>query len=81
MKESGKLVVSTLLSLCALCAPPASAAHTEVAAAPRLPFMRGMGFDGYYEGRNRSYMTQAGVYAGLAAKGFDHVRLPVDFRS
>ncbi|MBQ6136366.1 MAG: DUF2341 domain-containing protein, partial [Kiritimatiellae bacterium] len=65
----------------ALCAMQAlAAAHTEVAKAPRLPFMRGMGFDGYYESRNRTWMTQPGVYSGLVAKGFDHVRLPVDFR-
>ena len=64
----------------ALCAAQAFAAHTEVATAPRLPFMRGMGFDGYYEGRNRTWMTRKDVYTGLVAKGFDHVRLPVDFR-
>ena len=64
----------------ALCAAQAFAAHTEVAKAPRLPFMRGMGFDGYYEGRNRTWMTRKDVYTGLVAKGFDHVRLPVDFR-
>lgn len=64
----------------ALCAARALAAHTEVATAPRLPFMRGMGFDGYYEGRNRTWMTRKDVYTGLVAKGFDHVRLPVDFR-
>ena len=33
----------------ALCAAQSLAAHTEVAKAPRLPFMRGMGFDGYYD--------------------------------
>ncbi|MBQ6137341.1 MAG: DUF2341 domain-containing protein, partial [Kiritimatiellae bacterium] len=71
------IVVSAVLALCGV---QALAAHTEVTAAPRLPYLRGMGFDGYYEGRNRSWMTQQGVYSGLVAKGFDHVRLPVDFR-
>ena len=66
----------------ALCAASAfAAAHTEVTKVPRLPFMRGMGFDGYYENRNRTWMTRKDVYTGLVAKGFDHVRLPVDFRS
>lgn len=71
---------ATLLAF-ALCGAQAfSATHTEVAKAPRLPFMRGMGFDGYYESRNRTWMTRKDVYTGLVAKGFDHVRLPVDLR-
>ena len=41
----------------ALCAAQSLAAHTQVAKAPRLPFMRGMGFDGYYDGRYRTWMT------------------------
>ena len=76
MKYTKTVLCATLM----LCAAQAFAAHTEVAAAPRLPFMRGMGFDGYYEGRNRTWMTRKDVYTGLVAKGFDHVRLPVDFR-
>ena len=76
-----KMKRAVVLAALALCAAQAFAAHTEVTTAPRLPFLRGMGFDGYYESRNRSYMKQASVYTGLAAKGFDHVRLPVDFRN
>ena len=73
--------VLAVLSLAAATATHAGAAgHTDVTTVPRIPFMRGMGFDGYYESRNAPWMTQAGVYSGLAAKGFDHVRLPVDFR-
>ena len=71
---------ATLLAFALCGAQTFSATHTEVAKAPRLPFMRGMGFDGYYEGRNRTWMTRKDVYTGLVAKGFDHVRLPVDFR-
>ena len=73
-----KALAFSALAFCA--AQSFAATHTEVTAAPRLPYLRGMGFDGYYEGRNRSWMTQQGVYSGLVAKGFDHVRLPVDFR-
>lgn len=76
MEKHHMVLCATLM----LCAAQAFAAHTEVATAPRLPFMRGMGFDGYYEGRNRTWMTRKDVYTGLVAKGFDHVRLPVDFR-
>ena len=57
-----------------------AASHTETTKVPRLPFLRGMGFDGYYEQRNRPFMTNPGIYIGLAEKGFDHIRLPVDFR-
>ena len=79
MKSRSLLHLITLSALVA--APLFAASHTEVTTAPRLPFLRGMGFDGYYENRNRTWMTQPGVYSGLVAKGFDHVRLPVDFRS
>ena len=76
------LALSLICLATSLCAalPAAAATHTAVTTAPRLPFLRGMGFDGYYEGRNRTWMTRQDVYTGLVAKGFDHVRLPVDFR-
>jgi hypothetical protein len=77
--KTSRIVIAVAVALCA--AQAFSATHTEVTTAPRLPFLRGMGFDGYYENRNRTWMTQPGVYSGLVAKGFDHVRLPVDFRT
>ena len=71
-------VVSVAFALCA--AQSFAATHTEVTKVPRLPFLNGMGFDGYYEGRNRTWMTRPDIYTDLANKGFDHIRLPVDFR-
>ena len=69
-----------IASAAALCAVQVFAAHTEVTKVPRLPFMRGMGFFGFYGYGNDQYARQASVMATLKAKGFDHVRLPVDFR-
>ena len=75
-----KHVALLLVSLLSLATAAKAASHTEVTPAPHLPFLRGMGFDGYYEGRNRPFMTNPDIYIGLAEKGFDHIRLPVDFR-
>ena len=71
--------VLRLSLLLALCASPAFADHTEVTTAPRLPFFHGMGFQCYTTG-TRSELTDPATYTGLAAKGFDYVRLPIDFR-
>ena len=54
-------------------------AHDDVTKAPRIPFSRGMGFIGYTSG-TRTDLTNPATYTGLAAKGFDYVRLQVDFR-
>ncbi len=76
-----KIVKTLALSAVALCAAHSFAAtHTEVAKAPRLPFMRGINFDGYFQWRNDSLPRDANTYSNLVAKGFDHVRLPIDFR-
>ena len=85
MKTRSPLALSLICLATSLCAalPAAAATHTAVTTAPRLPFLRGMGFDGYYEDRalqHRPFMTDAGTFTRLAALGFDHVRLPVDFR-
>ena len=68
-----------ILAAFALCASPAYADHTEATTVPRLPFFHGMGFQCYTTG-TRSELTDPATYAGLAAKGFDYVRLPIDFR-
>ena len=64
----------------ALCTVQALVAHDDVAAAPRIPFSRGMGFMVYTSGA-RSELTTPSTYTGLAEKGFDYVRIPVDFRN
>ena len=62
-----------------ICAVDAFADHTETTSAPRVPFHRGMGFALYTTGA-RTELTDPSTYTGLAEKGFDYVRLPVDFR-
>ena len=58
-----------------------AATHTEVTKAPRLPFMRGINFTGWPSGyATDSYATKASTYASLKTMGFDHVRVPIDFR-
>ena len=71
-------ILSIAVALCA--AQAFAASHTEVTKAPRLPFMRGINFDGYFQWRNDSKPRDANTYSNLVAKGFDHVRLPIDFR-
>ena len=71
--------VLRLSLLLALCASHVFADHTEATTAPRLPFFHGMGFLCYTTG-TRSELTDPATYTGLAAKGFDYVRLPIDFR-
>ena len=73
------------LAVTALSGVAGAASHAEVAPAPRLPFMRGMNFCGYYgdyleNSTSTDTPTSAQRYADLKAKGFDHVRLPIDFR-
>ena len=63
----------------ALCAVQALAAHTATTSVPRVPLTRGMSFKCYTSGE-RAELTNSATYAGLAAKGFDYVRLPIDFR-
>ena len=73
------LVLQESLAVRFLCAVPTLADHTDTTAVPRIPFSHGMGFMGYTSG-TRSELTDPATYTGLAAKGFDFVRLPIDFR-
>ena len=50
-----RYVVFAAVALCA--AQVFAVEHTEVTKAARIPFLRGMGFDGYYGGRNGTFMT------------------------
>ena len=68
-----------LAAVLAICAAQTFAAHTDTSSAPRIPFHRGMGFELYTSG-TRTELTNLVTYTGLASKGFDYVRLPVDFR-
>ena len=69
----------TLFAALALFAAQALAAHTATTPVPRVPFARGMGFQCYTSGE-RTELTDPATYTGLASKGFDFVRLPIDFR-
>ena len=71
-----KKAISAVLALCAV---QALAVHTATTSVPRIPFARGMGFQCYTSGE-RTELTDPATYAGLAAKGFDYVRFPIDFR-
>lgn len=68
MMNSIRIVVSVAFALCA--SQAFAATHTEVTKVPRLPFLNGMGFDGYYEGRNRTWMTRPDIYTDLANKRY-----------
>ena len=79
-----KTTATTIAALLALAAA-ANAAHTATAPAARIPFMRGMNLCGFYgdyleNSTSADTPTSAQRYADLKAKGFDHIRLPVDFR-
>ena len=78
------VVVSAALALCA--------AHSFAAA--KLPFKRGVNINqlegsAYYTTSSGSWFSQNAAYylsldstySDIKAKGFDHVRLPVDFRN
>ena len=70
---------SALAAVLAIIAVQTAVAHTDQSTAPRIPFSRGMGFTLYTTGA-RTELTDPSTYTGLAEKGFDYVRLPVDFR-
>ena len=79
-----KTTATAIAALLALAAA-ANAAHTATAPAARIPFMRGMNLCGFYgdyleNSTSADTPTSAQRYADLKAKGFDHIRLPVDFR-
>ena len=77
--KSSRIVVFAAVALCA--AQLLAATHTEVTKAPRLPFLRGMNFTGWPSGYSTdSYAGKASTYESLKAMGFDHVRVPIDFR-
>lgn len=63
----------------------AATAHAATAqTATRLPFMRGVNINQLetyaYGGTHTSYLGLDSTYSDIRSKGFDHVRLPVDFR-
>ena len=72
-------VVSAALALCA----------AQSAIAVKLPFLRGVNINqlegsSYYSTssyRSTYYLSLDSTYSDIKAKGFDHVRLPVDFRN
>ena len=85
IKTALQLLSQVLLCAFALAATSTFAAHTATAPAARIPFMRGMNLCGFYgdhleNSTSSDTPTSAQRYADLRAKGFDHIRLPVDFR-
>ena len=66
----------------ALCASRAFA----IADSAKFPFKKGVNFSGLEDGTyssydyTRRYLGQDATYTGIKGKGFDHVRLAVDFR-
>ena len=77
-EKAMKKAIAVLLA--ALASYSMFAAHTEVTKAPRLPFQRGVNFRGYYDALQDTTPVTRSHHVDIRNKGFDHVRLPVDFR-